>query len=60
MKTPKLFTIGYEGRSVAEFIDQLESAGVERVVDVRDLPLSRRAGFSKTPLQRALSDVGIQ
>jgi uncharacterized protein (DUF488 family) len=60
MKIPKLFTIGYEGRSVAEFIDQLEIAGVDRVVDVRDLPLSRRAGFSKTPLRKALTEAGIQ
>jgi uncharacterized protein (DUF488 family) len=37
----------------------LREAGVERVVDVRALPLSRRKGFSKTPLRQALSEGGI-
>lgn len=32
---------------------------MEWVVDVRDLPQSRRAGFSRRPLQDALADVGI-
>jgi uncharacterized protein (DUF488 family) len=44
---PKLFTIGYEGRSLDVLIDELVGAGVERLVDVRELPLSRRRGFSK-------------
>jgi uncharacterized protein (DUF488 family) len=54
-----LFTVGYERRSVAELVDALAAAGVERVVDVRELPLSRRAGFSKTPLAAALAEAGI-
>ena len=45
----RIFTIGYEGTTVAEFIAALKQAGVERVIDVRALPLSRRPGFSKTP-----------
>src|SRR5205085_7025865 len=31
----------------------------ERVIDVRALPLSRRPGFSKTPLRGALEEAGI-
>lgn len=54
------FTVGYEGRSVPEFVELLQEARVERVVDVRALPLSRRKGFSKTPLSQALSDGGIE
>lgn len=54
------FTVGYEGRSLPEFIEMLQGAGVERVVDVRALPLSRRKGFSKTPLSQALSEGGIE
>ncbi len=54
-----IFTIGYEGATVAEFIDALSKAGVERLIDVRALPLSRRPGFSKTPLKAALQEVGI-
>jgi uncharacterized protein (DUF488 family) len=55
----KLFTIGYEGATVAEFLSALARAGVERVIDVRAVPNSRRPGFSKTPLRNALAEVGI-
>jgi len=57
--TAKLFTIGYEGRSVRELIAQLQAAKVTRVVDVRELPLSRRKGFSKSSLAAALNKAGI-
>jgi uncharacterized protein (DUF488 family) len=56
----RIFTIGYEGTTVPEFIAALRNAGVERVIDVRALPLSRRPGFSKTPLRGALADAGIE
>lgn len=59
VKVPKLFTIGYAGSSPAELIERLQAAGVDRVVDVRELPLSRRPGFSKQALAAALEDVGI-
>ena len=55
----RLFTIGYEGRSLEELLDKLAGAGVERLIDVRELPLSRRRGFSKTRLRTALGEVGI-
>jgi uncharacterized protein (DUF488 family) len=55
----RIFTIGYEGATVAEFLSALQNAGVERVIDVRALPNSRRPGFSKTPLRNALSEAGI-
>jgi len=56
----RIFTIGYEGTTVPEFIGALTSAGVERVIDVRALPLSRRPGFSKSPLRAALEEAGIE
>jgi uncharacterized protein (DUF488 family) len=56
----KIFTIGYEGTTVPEFVSTLKQAGVERVIDVRALPLSRRPGFSKTPLRGALGEAGIE
>jgi uncharacterized protein (DUF488 family) len=59
MRTPKLFTIGYQGLTPAELVLRLHSAGVQRVVDVRELPLSRRPGFSKSPLSTILKDGGI-
>jgi uncharacterized protein (DUF488 family) len=55
-----IFTIGYEGATMAEFLSALKAAGVERVIDVRALPLSRRPGFSKTPLRNALAEAGIE
>ena len=56
----RIFTIGYEGTTVAEFIAALQTAGVRRVIDVRALPLSRRPGFSKTALSGALGDMDIE
>jgi uncharacterized protein (DUF488 family) len=55
----RIFTIGYEGVTVGEFLEALRSAGVEQVIDVRALPLSRRPGFSKSPLRAALAEAGI-
>jgi uncharacterized protein (DUF488 family) len=56
----RIFTIGYEGATMDEFLSALRAAGVERVIDVRALPLSRRPGFSKTPLRGALDEAGIE
>jgi uncharacterized protein (DUF488 family) len=55
-----IFTIGYEGTTVPEFVAALQQAGVERVIDVRALPLSRRPGFSKSPLRAALAEARIE
>ena len=54
-----LFTFGYEGLSIDAFISRLKKAGVTVVVDVRELPLSRKKGFSKTTFASALKDAGI-
>ena len=59
-KRLRIFTIGYEGAVVPEFIAALQKAGVEQVIDVRALPLSRRPGFSKSPLRAALEESGIE
>lgn len=59
MNPVRIFTIGYEGTTVPEFVGALQKAGVERVIDVRALPLSRRPGFSKSPLKAALAEAGI-
>jgi uncharacterized protein (DUF488 family) len=55
-----IFTIGYEGATVGEFLSALQAAGVQRVIDIRAVPNSRRPGFSKTPLRNALSEAGIE
>ena len=55
----RIFTIGYEGVTQAEFIAALKAAGVQRIIDIRAVPNSRRPGFSKTPLRNGLAEVGI-
>ena len=55
----KIFTIGYEKATQAEVIAALEAAGVERLIDVRAIPSSRRPGFSKNILAASLSEHGI-
>ena len=59
-KKLRIFTIGYEGATVAEFLAALRQADVRRVIDVRALPLSRRPGFSKSSLRAALDEAGIE
>jgi uncharacterized protein (DUF488 family) len=56
----RIFTIGYEGATVGEFIAALHTAGVKRVIDVRALPLSRRPGFSKSSLRASLEQSGME
>lgn len=55
----RIFTIGYEGVTQADFIATLRQAGVELLADVRAVPLSRRPGFSKNILAAGLREAGI-
>lgn len=55
-----LRTFGYEGLDVAQFIRRIRSAGVRTIVDVRELPLSRKPGFSKRAFAELLADAGIE
>jgi uncharacterized protein (DUF488 family) len=54
-----LATIGYESAELADFIATLKLAGVTRLLDVRELPISRRKGFAKKALSEALGRAGI-
>jgi uncharacterized protein (DUF488 family) len=54
-----LFTLGYEGLTIEAFIACLQAAQVKTVVDVRELPLSRKKGFSKSAFCSALTTHGI-
>ncbi|MBK3799923.1 DUF488 family protein [Azospirillum brasilense] len=56
---PPLYTIGYEGASFDSVLRALKAQGVGVLLDVRELPLSRRAGFSKRPLSAGLEEAGI-
>ncbi len=55
-----LSTIGYEGRTPEELVAILKHGGVTRVIDVRQMPLSRKPGFSKTALAEFLRARGIE
>jgi uncharacterized protein (DUF488 family) len=54
-------SVGYERhRDSALFARHLSEAGVERLVDVRELPISRRRGYAKTALGQTLAAEGIE
>lgn len=57
--THPLYTIGYEGSSIEDFVLTLLDAGITTLIDVRDLPLSRKKGFSKAILRETLEANGI-
>lgn len=59
MDVTKIWTIGYEKVGAPDLIAALSKAKIKRVLDVRELPLSRRAGFSKTILAGSLAEAGI-
>ena len=57
--TLTLYTIGYEKLLPPELVNELRVAGVQRLLDVRYRPQSRRPGMSKTRLGELLGDHGI-
>ena len=59
MTEKRIFTIGYEGATQDELVAALQKVGVEQVIDVRAVPLSRRPGFSKNILAAGLREAGI-
>lgn len=54
-----IYTIGYEGMKIEDFIKKLKNANIQQLIDVREIPLSRKNGFSKTILREELKKVGI-
>lgn len=59
MALATLWTIGYERLAPDALVAELKAAGVERVLDVRFRPQSRRPGMSKTKLGALLASHGI-
>lgn len=55
-----LFTIGYEGISLEEYLVRLLKNDVKILVDVRNNPLSMKYGFSKSQLKKYCASLGIQ
>jgi uncharacterized protein (DUF488 family) len=58
--TVKIYTIGYEGLTLAQFLGLLKANHIEHLVDIREAPISRKAGFSKTALSNAVEAAGIR
>ncbi len=58
-RTTSLYTIGYEGMTLEAFIARLKETGVRTIIDVRELPLSRKKGFSKRAFAEVLHKNGI-
>jgi Protein of unknown function, DUF488 len=54
-------SVGYERFPLnTDLAERLREAGVERVIDVRQLPISRRRGYAKSALGQTFADVGIE
>ena len=60
MKRYELLTIGYEGREIDEFVQRLKQFNISRLIDVREVPLSRKKGFSKPALRERLQHEHIE
>lgn len=58
--TRHLTTIGYAHATQDALVAALREAKVEVLADIRALPLSRRAGFSKTSLKAAVEEAGME
>lgn len=56
----KIYTIGYEGADVDQLVQTLLNLNVKVLADVRQLPLSRKKGLSKSALAERLTSVGIE
>jgi len=55
----RIYSVGYEGLTVAGLVERLQQNRIEEVVDVRASPYSRRPGFSKKRLAGSLAAAGI-
>jgi uncharacterized protein (DUF488 family) len=55
----RFYTVGYEGLILDALVALLGQHGVEHVIDVRKLPLSRKPGFSKRGMAAALAAAGL-
>lgn len=54
-----LFTIGYEGISLEEYLNRLIKNDIKVLVDVRNNPKSMKFGFSQSTLRRYCESLGL-
>lgn len=58
-KSAAIFTIGYEGRSFEAYANLLIENDVRVICDLRNNPLSRKFGFSKSAFEELLGQLNI-
>jgi len=54
------FTVGYQGHNVSSILRVLNKHNIGLIIDVRQNPVSRKAGFSGSQLQTELERHGIK
>ncbi len=56
----KFYTFGYQSHTVPSMIKILKANGIDLIVDIRQNPVSRKAGFAKSHLEIELPRHGIE
>ncbi len=56
----EIYTIGYEGASIDVWLKVLSTRNITCLVDIRERPISRKKGFSKTKLMQSVEALGIK
>jgi len=59
-KETVLYTIGYEGISLEEYLNRLIKNDVKLLIDVRNNPMSMKFGFSKSQIEKYCKSLGIE
>ena len=54
-----LFTIGYEKKSIEQYLEELKLNNVHVLIDIRANPVSRKPGFSKNKLKWNCESKGV-
>jgi uncharacterized protein (DUF488 family) len=55
-----LFTIGYEGRTLERYLNDILRENIKVLIDVRKNALSMKYGFSKNTLKKSAESLGLQ
>ena len=56
----RIFTIGYEGRSLDAFLNTLIANNIKALVDIRNNPVSMKYGFTGRSLKHYVEETGIK
>ncbi len=59
-QNPILFTIGYEGKTSNQYLNELKKYDVKVLFDVRKNPISKKKGFSKIEFKWKVEAIGVE